>query len=99
MQRQMQKWIDWIESLTRAGKFKAGDPLQEVGKVLSGPGGKLVTDGPFAETKEVVGGYLLVTAKGLEEATELARGCPIFQGGGTVEVRPIRDMNMPHQHR
>lgn len=99
MQQVMQRWVAWIDSLSRAGKFKGGDPLQSTGKVLSGPGGRLVTDGPFAEAREVVGGYLLVDAGDLDEAVSLARGCPIFDHGGTVEVRAIQDMNMPHQRR
>jgi len=99
MQQTMQRWIAWIEQLSRAGKFKGGDPLEDGGKVLSGPAGTLVTDGPFAEAKEVVGGYLLVSAGSPEEAVELARGCPIYAHGGTVEVRAIQDMGMPHQKR
>ena len=99
MQRSMQKWIAWIDQLSRAGTFKGGDPLEDGGKVLSGPSGALVTDGPFAEAKEIVGGYLLVMAGGLDEAIAHARGCPIYEHGGTVEVRAIRDMNMPHQKR
>jgi hypothetical protein len=55
---------------------------------------KTVTDGPFGETKDLVGGYLLVTAASLDAATELARGCPIFEREGSVEVREVREMRM-----
>ena len=56
---------------------------------------KAVTDGPFGETKDLVGGYLLVTAASLDAATELARGCPIFdRDDGSVEVREVREMQM-----
>ena len=53
---------------------------------------KTVVDGPFAEAKDLVGGYLLVTADNLDDAAELARGCPILEVDGAVEIRPIRKM-------
>ena len=93
VQQRMQTWTSWIEGLAKAGKFKSGFPLESGAKVISGKN-KLVTDGPFAEAKEVVGGYLLVTAKDLHDATDLAKGCPIFDEGGTVEVRAIMEMQM-----
>ena len=61
------------------------------GRILTGK--KMsVTDGPFGETKDIVGGYLVVTASNLDSATELARGCPILANNGTVEVRELREM-------
>jgi hypothetical protein len=93
MQQQMQKWGDWIQQLTKSGNFKAGEPLEVGGKVLAGKK-KLVTDGPYAEAKDLVGGYLLVSAKSLDDATELARGCPVFEADGSVEVRAIREMSV-----
>jgi len=92
-QRGMQRWRTWIEQLTKSGKYKGGFPLETGGKVVKGAN-KLVTDGPFPESKEVVGGYLLVSAKDLAEAVEISKGCPIFAEGGAVEVRPIVDMTM-----
>ncbi len=92
-QKRMQRWTSWIEGLAKAGKTKGGFPLETGGKYLSGPN-KLVTDGPYAESKEVVGGYLIVTANDLAGAAELAKGCPIFGEGGSVEVRPIMPMTM-----
>ena len=92
-QKRMQLWTSWIEGLAKAGKTKGGYPLETGGKHVSGPN-KLVTDGPYAESKEVVGGYLIVTADDLAGAAELAKGCPIFGEGGSVEVRPIMPMNM-----
>lgn len=91
MQRSLQKWGGWIEGLAKAGKFKGGEPLEEGGKVVSGTR-KLVTDGPFLESKEVVGGYLVVTANDLGQAAEISKGCPILEEGGSVEVRAIRPM-------
>jgi hypothetical protein len=89
MQQHMQKWVGWMKQLTESGNFKGGDPLEKGGKVVSA---KNVTDGPFAEAKDVVGGYLLVEAKDLPHAVELSRACPILAVGGTVEVRPIAKM-------
>lgn len=63
-----------------------GLPLQPEGKVVSG-GGELITDGPFTEGKEIVGGYVLVEARDMDHAVELSKGCPIFEFDGTVEVR------------
>jgi hypothetical protein len=92
MQAHMQKWMAWMKELTAKGHFKGGDPLEKTGKVVRGHA-KKVTDGPFAEAKDVVGGYLLVQAKDLDQAVELSRGCPIFEHDGSVEVRAI--MRMP----
>jgi hypothetical protein len=55
---------------------------------------KTVTDGPFAETKEIVGGYTVIEARDLEEAVELSKGCPIFDGKGAVEIRPVMKLSM-----
>ncbi|HLK14586.1 MAG TPA: YciI family protein [Fimbriimonadaceae bacterium] len=92
MQQVMQKWMNWLSELGSKGHLKApGHPLEQSGKVVTGKA-RVVTDGPFAE-KDVVGGYSIVEAKSIEEATELANGCPIFDfAGGTVEVRPIMQM-------
>jgi hypothetical protein len=93
MQRSLQKWGAWIQGLTAQGRFKAGQPLEGAGKVLAGTK-KILTDGPYAESKELVGGYVIVTASSLDEATHLAKECPIFADGGSVEVRQIREMSM-----
>lgn len=90
-QKSMQRWGAWIEQLSKAGKSKGGFPLESGGKVVSGQN-KLVTDGPFAESKEGVGGYLIVTANDLTDAVEISKGCPIFADGGVVEIRPIMPM-------
>ena len=93
MQKVMQKWVAWMKDLGARGHLKdAGHPLEQTGKVLKQ--GKTVTDGPFAEAKDLVGGYTLVEARDLAHATELAQGCPILERGGLVEVRPIMKMNM-----
>jgi hypothetical protein len=91
MQAQMQKWMTWIQRLREEGKYVAGDPLQGGGKVLTSR--KIITDGPFAEGKEIVGGYFLVRAETIDQAAEMAKDCPIFENGGSVEVRPIQVVN------
>jgi hypothetical protein len=89
MQAEMAKWGQWMEGLAQQGKLSGGEPLLPEGKVLHGRAKKL-TDGPFMEGKEIVGGYLLIKATDLAEATELAKGCPALDvDTGTVEVREI----------
>src|SRR5688572_22633344 len=70
------QWNDWYEGLAAQGKVQHGRPLGLEGRVVSGPRGQLVTDGPYAETKEVVGGYFFLTVADIEEATEIAKKCP-----------------------
>ena len=93
MQQMMQKWMAWMKELTDKGHIKdPGHPLERTGKLVKGSQ-KTVTDGPFAETKDVVGGYTLVRANDLAHAVELTSGCPIFDvDGGAVEVRPVMKM-------
>ena len=92
MQKQMQKWASWMKELGQKGALKdPGQPLELTGKSVKG---KSVTDGPYAEAKDLVCGYTLVEAKDLAHAAELSSGCPIFDDGGLVEVRPVMKMNM-----
>lgn len=94
MQQMMQKWMAWLKDLTEKGHIKdQGQPLERSGKLVKGRQ-KTVTDGPFAEAKDVVGGYTLIEARDLEQAVELSKGCPIFESEGAVEVRPVMKMNM-----
>ena len=87
MQRIMDNWFSWINKLKKHGQFKVGHPLEEAGRVLSGKKGRNVAG--FVEAYDSVGGYLLIQARSLAEATKIARECPILDNGGTVEVRPI----------
>lgn len=93
LQQQMQKWGAWIQQLRQDGHFKAGEPLENGGKVVRGKK-KAITDGPYAEAKDLVGGFLLIEARSLDEATELSRDCPGLDVDGTVEIRPIASMNV-----
>lgn len=93
MQQQMQKWMTWMKELSEKGHIKdPGHPLESSGKLVQGPA-KTVTDGPFAEAKDIIGGYTLVEASDINRAAELSKGCPIFDVGGYVEVRPVLKMS------
>jgi hypothetical protein len=93
-QQIMQKWLAWMKDLTASGNLKdPGQPLEAEGKVVKGRG-QTVTDGPFAEAKDLVGGFTLIEADSLARAAELARGCPILEVDGAVEVRPVMKMDM-----
>jgi hypothetical protein len=94
MQQTMQKWMAWFKELGEKGHIKEpGHPLERAGKLVKGKQ-KTITDGPFAEAKDVIGGYTLIEARDLEQAVELSKGCPIFDVEGAVEVRPVMKMNM-----
>jgi hypothetical protein len=87
MQQLMKKWMNWKESLEKNGA-KAGERLDQTGKVVRGKA-KSVTDGPYVEVKDFIQGYMLVEAKDMDQAVELAKGCPILESDGTVEIRPF----------
>ena len=94
MQKTMEKWTAWFKELGAKGHLKEpGHPLEHTGKVVKGKQ-KIVNDGPYAEAKDVVGGYIVIEAKDLDHALEISKGCPILEAGGSVEVRPIQKMNM-----
>ena len=93
-QQSMQRWMAWMKDLDARGHLTdRGQPLERTGKVVRGQQ-KTVTDGPFTEAKDLVGGFTLVEARDIDQAVELSRGCPILEGGGSVEVRPIMKMDM-----
>jgi hypothetical protein len=81
-------WMDWISSIAVQNKLAdRGNRLASSGKVVRKD--KMVTNGPYSEIKESIGGYSLVRADSYEEAIELAEGCPILHFGGNVEIREI----------
>jgi hypothetical protein len=92
-QAHMQKWFAWVEKLTNEKKYVSGEALLPGGKTIRGSK-KAVTDGPFAEGKEIVGGFFVVNAKDLNEATEMAKACPDYDLGGIVEVREVVKFDM-----
>jgi hypothetical protein len=93
-QQTMQQWMAWMKDLGEKGYLKTvGTPLEKSGKLVGGKN-KVVSDGPFAETKDLISGYTIVQAKDIDDAVTASLGCPIFQAEGSVEVRPILQMNM-----
>ena len=95
MQQMIEQYVAWGEGLRKKGVFEGGQKLaDEPGKVMKARNGEVrITDGPYSETKEVLGGYYIVAAADYEKAVELARDCPHFQYGGTIEVREIDAMD------
>jgi hypothetical protein len=91
MQASIKQWQDWIGGIAAQGKFSSTNRLGFEGKTLKP--NSIVTDGPYAEVKEMIGGYLIVKAADLNEAMQLANGCPILDIGGHVEVRNVVPMN------
>jgi len=89
MQIEAGKFMAWFERLKLEGKCKGGQPLQRQGRLVSGAGGRTVVDGPFAESKEAIGGYFAIEAADMDEAVEIAQGCPALARGMVVEVRPV----------
>ena len=89
LQQRMNKVNAWFEGLQQQGKVKGGQPLGQEGRSISRQKGRPVSDGPFAESKEAIGGYLLLEADDLEEAAAIAKACPTLEYGITIEVRPV----------
>ena len=89
IQKVMSRWRAWYNALQTQGKMKGGLPLMNEGKIISGASGRFVTDGPFAESKEAIGGYFLICVDNLDEAIEIARQCPGLEHGAVVEIRPV----------
>jgi hypothetical protein len=90
-QRLLSEYVEYSRSIVQSGHFKAGDGLQSTPTATTirvRDGKRLVTDGPFAETREQLGGYYLVEASNLDEALELASRIPSAKHG-SIEVRPI----------
>lgn len=94
MQRVVEKYIAWGKKLREAGVMRAGDKLtDEPGRVMRRKDGQVhVTDGPYSESKELLGGYYMIEADTYDKAVELARDCPQLEFGGTIEVRQVEVM-------
>jgi hypothetical protein len=94
MQAELGKWNTWMGSIAQQGKLIGGQPLHPQGKVLKGTSKKL-TDGPFIEGKDIVGGYLLIKANDMIDAVEISKGCPALNSDeGSVEIREIMPVHM-----
>jgi hypothetical protein len=92
LQKVVSDWYAWFERLTQEGKAIGGHPLQNEGKIVSGKKGRTVADGPFAESKEAIGGYFYLQVADVNEAVEIAQQCPGLEYGAIVEVRPVAEM-------
>ncbi|TXF90074.1 transcription initiation protein [Neolewinella aurantiaca] len=91
LQAEIKLWEAWIGGIAAQGKFLSSEALDYTGKTLMADG--TVTDGPYTELKEIIGGYILLKATDWDDAVALAKGCPVLSApGGKVEIRPIMDL-------
>jgi hypothetical protein len=93
----MGEYFAFTESIKKSGNYKAGEALQPVATATTvriKDGKRLTTDGPFAETKEQLGGFYLVEAKNIDEAIAIASRIPSARTG-SIEVRPVMDFSQP----
>ncbi|HXZ47581.1 MAG TPA: YciI family protein [Usitatibacter sp.] len=92
-EQSLARWRAWFDEMKGKGQLRnIGIPLDPPGKVVRGRN-RTVIDGPYSETKELIGGFSVVEAKDIAEAARIAAGCPILEGGGSVEVRPVRQLD------
>ncbi len=91
MQNISAQWMSWYKRLSDQGTVIGGNPLEPSGKIVSGKNGRVVADGPFAESKEAIGGYFMLNVATLDEAVAIAKECPGLPYGAKVEVRPIAE--------
>lgn len=90
IQRVMTDWMSWFDGLVAEGRCRGGQSLEHEGHVVRGPD-RTVTDGPYAEAKESVAGYFILTVDSEAEALEIAKLCPGLPYGATVEVRKLME--------
>lgn len=91
----MARFGQWMNDMKAKGILVGNNGLENTGKTLRGPRGASATDGPYSETKEIVGGYIIISARNLEEAVDIARDCPGLDYSLAVEVRPINHCREP----
>ena len=90
LQAHVEKWYRWSDELARQGRGNAGTALDNPGAAVRGHE-RVVTDGPYAESKDLVTGSMIFEAASLKDAVDVARTCPTYEFGGSVEVRPVQD--------
>ena len=88
LQDRMGRWFTWGDKMQKQGILKGGEALLMQGKRVSGPG-RVVSDGPFVESKELVGGYYTVSADSFDDVVKIAQDYPDYDLGGTVEIREV----------
>ena len=91
VQKVTSEWMAWFEGLVQEGKCKGGHPLRDTGKLVAGKRGHNVIDGPFADSKEAIGGYFHLQVADEAEAITIAQKCPGLEYGCVVEVRPLAE--------
>ncbi|MFN8511531.1 MAG: YciI family protein [Thermomicrobiales bacterium] len=89
MEQTLGQYFAWSDRLRKEGRLVGADQLADGGRTVRSRDGQLVIDGPFTETKDAVGGYYQIEAADEAEAAEIAKGCPVLNHGGLVEVRGI----------
>lgn len=91
IQANLGRWITWLNDLGQQGKLAGGEQLTPNAKVVTNK--LIVTDGPFTEAKEIVGGYVIINTTDIDEALAIAKTCPNLEFEGSVEVRQILVQN------
>jgi hypothetical protein len=91
IQKVVGQMMEWFKRLTDQGTAVAGSPLEAKGQIVSMKNGRVVADGPFAESKEAIGGYFLLHVETFEEAVAIAKQCPVLAHGAKVEVRQVAE--------
>ena len=91
IQANLERWITWLNDLGQQGKLAGGEQLTPKAKVVTNK--LIVTDGPFTEAKEIVGGFVIINAANIDEALEIAKTCPNLEFEGSVEVRQVLVQN------
>jgi hypothetical protein len=89
IQNVLNRWTQWYARLAKEMKVISARPLVARGKIVKGKKKRIVSDGPFAESKEAIAGYFLLDVRTMDEAVEIAKECPTLDYGGSVEVRPL----------
>jgi hypothetical protein len=97
IQRVTDKWYTWFDRLVQEGKITSGRPLGYEGKIVTGRKRRTVADGPFAESKEAVGGYIMLAVSDFNEAVQIAKACPGLDYEMTIEIRPLAQRCPPMQ--
>lgn len=95
-QKHMGEWKIWMGNLVADGKLSGGSPLAQTGRVIQGRS-KVTTDGPFAEGKEMIAGYLMIKADNYNEVLELSMSCPGLANDSTIEIREVQAMEMKYE--
>jgi len=92
LQQVLMNWRNWTEELSSKGIYSGGERLTRGEAAVVKGNAKIVIDGPYAESKEIIGGFISIKAENLQQAIEISKGCPIFNFDGNVEIREVAKM-------